>query len=146
MSRLIILMVALFTCVVLCSCEKACRPEVVEITGRWAGVAEDYLDVWPYDASIVLTVTQHDSTVSGTLMSTLACNRRGPCILKDDPLYSGTFHNRELVFTLRHEVDDLEHEFTGHVKRDRIDGIWKSKQLSTGEVWLSSAWHVERVD
>jgi hypothetical protein len=143
MMRLKILVVALLTCMVLSSCDETCRPGVVQVTGRWSGVVEDYLDTSLSDARIVLTVTQHNSMVSGTLWVTISCNG-GRCFATVDTLYSGSFHNGELMFTLRHENDDLEHEFTGHLERDRIDGIWRSKQLSTGEVRFSSTWYVER--
>ena len=145
MTRLMILIVALFTCVLLCSCEENCGPGIVQITGRWAGIAEDYWDISPSDARILLTVTQDNFTVGGTLMVTISCNKSA-CVAKIDTLHSGTFQNRELVFTLRYETNDLEHEFVGYLERDRIDGIWKGKQLSTGKVWFSSTWHVERVD
>jgi hypothetical protein len=120
---------------VVSSCEDQTTPRPVSLTGTWTGIAYTYSGM-PEDPNpeIVLTLDHEGSTVSGTLSS----------IGIERTICSGSFRGKELVFTVRYEHVDVEDEFRGTLKGNRIEGVYTIRQFSTGEVYPGNTWYVER--
>ncbi len=136
MRTLVVLASLMAMFVLVTSCGDDDVASSVDLTGTWVGVAFEYYDWLDFDdAEITLVLDHHNSSVTGTFRADG----------RPDTLYSASFRNNELVFTTdRSERDDLETEFIGDLRGDRIEGIRNYRRISNGEVLLTRAWYVER--
>jgi len=117
------------------SCDDDHETTAPDVSGIWVGVAYDSSDIPEQpDAEIVLNLRQTGAVVEGTIESIGAVNS----------IVAGSFIEGELTLLMRSPADEVETEFSGIVRGDRVEGEYVTRRIETGDPLHTAGWFAER--
>jgi hypothetical protein len=108
----------------------------LNVSGRWVGLIYDYYPWLRGDVRIDLDLVDNGGKVTGTYEFDQY----------QGTLQSGFCRGGNVVLNVRVESHDTDYLFTGDLEGNRIHGICWIQSISTGEVYRTFSWYVERVD
>jgi hypothetical protein len=111
-------------------------PLNLSVSGKWVGLIYHYYPWLHGHVRIDLDLVHIAYRVTGTYEF---AEHQGV-------LHSGMSRGGNVVLNVRFESHDEDHVFSGSLEGDRIEGIYWVQSISTGEIYGTLPWYVERVD